>query len=102
VLFPNVFTPLKGGANNTLSRTKGSENCYFAPKTSGVEQYSLQIFNKSGLKVFESNNLSQVWDGYFRNTLLPQDAYVWKVKGVYNNGQVFEKSGSVLLMNSDF
>jgi PKD repeat protein len=98
ILFPNVFMPSRSGAN-AINSSKGVENSTFFSKTNGVDKYNIQIFNKWGVKLFESSNPDAIWDGYYKSVILPQDVYIWKVWGRYNSGKVFEKRGSVLLLN---
>jgi len=30
------------------------------------------------------------WDGRFKGTLMPQDVYVWKIFGIFENGKVWD------------
>lgn len=70
----------------------------FFPYTKGVSVYKLQIFNRWGELIFESNDLRQGWDGYYKGKLCQQDVYVWKVDMTFNNGKTFIKTGDVTLL----
>ncbi|UTW61224.1 gliding motility-associated C-terminal domain-containing protein [bacterium SCSIO 12741] len=63
-------------------------------------EYQLMIFNRWGEMVFETSDVAQGWDGYYRDTdkICIQDVYVWKVMGKYINGQRFEEAGEVTLL----
>ena len=42
--------------------------------------YSLQIFDRWGVKMFESQNPSVGWDGTYQGVIVPEDSYVWKIE----------------------
>jgi len=95
--FPTAFRPRPGGAGN--SGTIGERNdAIFKPKHRDVEQYQIQIFNRWGQLIYESNDIDEGWDGNFKGQLTPQAVYVYKVSGKYTNGREFNKAGSVLLV----
>lgn len=73
VLFfiPNAFTPDGSGQNDL-----------FSPQfISGVDIYHfrLQVFNRWGEIVFESNDPAIGWDGKYANSFVKQDIYIWKI-----------------------
>ena len=63
-----------------------------------VEEYQLKIFNRSGLLIFESNDINIGWDGYYLQKLMPQGVYVWKVRGRFAKGRSFVEMGDVTLL----
>ena len=69
------------------------------PYGEGVEQYHLEIFNKWGILLFESHDRNIGWDGYYKDKLVKEGVYVWKVSGVYNNGKDFKKVGTVVVIH---
>ena len=72
----------------------------FRPFFENVTEYTLQIFNRWGVLIFESNDLNKGWDGYFGNgNLAHQGVYVWKVTGQYADGNYFEKIGDVTFLH---
>ena len=71
--------------------------CVF-PLHLGVEEYDLQIFNKWGELLFESDDVWRGWDGYYRGALCKQDVYVWKAKARFVDGQSIVKTGDVTLL----
>ena len=62
------------------------------------QAYRLEIYNRWGEKIFESDNVGIGWDGYVNGVLAPQDVYVWKVSGTYRTGQSFRDKGSITLV----
>lgn len=89
--FPNAFTPNFDGLNDV-----------FLPKTlySGFSSYTLQVYNRWGGLVFESNDPDIGWPGTFRpgGDAAPPGLYhyVAQVKGP--RGEDLEKTGQVLLI----
>jgi gliding motility-associated-like protein len=71
VYIPNSFTPNADGNNDI-----------FKPSLVGfdTEEYNLQIFNRWGELVFETNDVEQGWDGTFKSSYNSQvGVYTWKV-----------------------
>jgi len=70
----------------------------FYPIGEGIAEYHLEIFNKWGVFLFESKDVTIGWDGYYDNKLVNEGVYVWKVTGKLNNGRQFKKVGTVLII----
>ena len=70
VYMPNAFTPNGDGLNDE-----------FKPLGYGYSDldYTLQIFNRWGEKIFESNDFNEGWNGSFRNQLCSQGIYVYRL-----------------------
>lgn len=98
IVFPNVFTPNPNNPNGGSYTIGDLTNDVFFPYTSGVTEYKLQIYNRWGELIFESLELKQGWDGWYRGKLCQQDVYVWKAFVKFNNGKTFNKSGDVTLL----
>ena len=73
-------------------------NDIFFPYSAGVIEFKIEIFNRWGEEVFESLDIKQGWDGYYRGQICQQDVYVWKANVKLNNGKMFHKSGDVTLL----
>lgn len=84
---PNAFTP--GNNSNNLLRviSKGV-----------VELKAFTVYNRWGEKVFETNNLSEGWDGRYNGSLQPMGVYMYKVQAVTQNGKTVTKLGNVTLI----
>lgn len=98
VVFPNAFTPNTDGPNGGGYTYGDLTNDVFFPYTSGVTEFKMQIFNRWGELIFESLDVKQGWDGYYRGKLCQQDVYVWKAFIKFNNGKTFNKTGDVTLL----
>ncbi len=96
--FPNAFTPNPSGPSNGGYYDNDISNDVFHPVYRGIGIYKLEIFNRWGEKIFESDNPAMGWDGYRDKKLLPMDVYVWKVTGKYKNGVPFKDAGDVTLI----
>ena len=64
----------------------------------GILSYDLKIFNRWGEMIFQSNDPKIGWDGYYRGVISPQDVYIWKVEGLYKNGDRYVDAGNVTLL----
>ena len=67
IFFPNSFTP-NGDYTNDLFEVKGYN----------IKKYQLLIYNRWGELVYESNSLSDMWDGYYKKYMVQEDVYVYK------------------------
>jgi gliding motility-associated-like protein len=76
---PNTFTPNGDGINET-----------FFGKGYGIKDYTLQIFDRWGLLLFETNNINEGWNGKYQGVESQQDVYVYQVKIV----DIFDKKHS--------
>jgi gliding motility-associated-like protein len=85
---PNVFSPDGDGTND-----------FFAFKGQGVENYSLEVYNRWGQMVYQANDLSDEWNGDYRGTPAPLGTYVYQVKAVnYTGENIIVKKGSIVLI----
>ena len=82
VVFPDAFKP-RPEASDIGGGLDEREEAYFKPKYKDVEEYNLQIFNRWGQLIFESDDVNEGWDGKYKGTLAPQAVYVWKVTGKF-------------------
>jgi PKD repeat protein len=99
IIFPNAFTPNMNGPVGGHYTPNDPDNEVFYPVLSGdILEYNLRIFNRLGYQVFESNDPSIGWDGYYENQLSSQGVFIWKVRGRFANGKTFLKSGDVTLI----
>ncbi len=89
---PNTFTPDGDGLNDV-----------FIPVLSTVDEdsYSLQIFNRWGEIIFETQDVNEGWDGITNmGTEAPTGAYVYKLKAVsdFEEVQLIESTGVIRLL----
>lgn len=89
VLMPSAFTPNSDG-NNDL----------FQGIAFDLATYNLQIYNRWGAMVYETNTIdyTQGWDGKYNGEEQEVGAYVYYVNALFNTGITFTKSGSFTLV----
>ena len=97
--FPNAFIPDTGGPTGGYYSQRTDEvNQVFHAVASGVSSYDLKIYSKEGMMVFESDDLSMGWDGYYKGQLCSPGVYIWKARGSWRNGQAIVMAGDVTLL----
>jgi gliding motility-associated-like protein len=102
IRFATVFTPNKTGEENIDVNDINSENMdrfFYPPIKEKVNNYKLQIFNRQGMLIFQSNDINTPWNGYYKGKLCPQGVYVWYVEGKYVNGKPFKQVGDITLLH---
>lgn len=87
---PNAFTPNGDGLNELL---KGFINC-------PVTEYHLQVYNRWGQKIFETNSINNGWDGKQNDKPVTVGVYIYMIQ--YKNSAsetAFKtKNGTVVLL----
>jgi gliding motility-associated-like protein len=86
VYIPKAFTPNGDGKNEG-----------FMPVMRGVRNFTLQIFNRWGQLLFESNTLNNTWDGSYRGVECKQDVYNYKLLVLSSSGEEKVYAGNVML-----
>lgn len=88
---PNVFTPQKV--------TDGFNDVFDIP-ISGHVKYDLSIFDKWGVKVFESEDDKVDWNGKVKNTGAPctEGTYYWVLKYKFKGDDKDTKIGGVVML----
>jgi len=82
---PNAFTPNGDKFNET-----------FRPIIDCIpDVYLLQIFNRWGEMVFQTENYLDAWDGTYKGNPAPMDTYIWTVNS--NNVQKAYKGDVTLI-----
>ena len=87
IWFPNAFTPNSDGLNDT-----------FHPIGTGIEKFSMQIFNRWGTMIFETSSLGIGWDGTYKGSLCPEETYVFKASYEISGGEVKKVTGTITLL----
>lgn len=89
---PNAFTPNDDGLNDT-----------FGAIGEGITEYNIQIYNRWGELIFESNDIKTQWDGNYHNEIVPMGVYVYKIsaRGPNTSGKStnsINKTGDITLV----
>jgi len=97
---PNAFTPDPNHASSGGHASNGSFNDVFLPLVKGVETFNMQIFDRWGNLIFESNDSNVGWDGYESggHTMYPSGVYVYKLTLLLSDGQRTTQIGDVTLI----
>jgi gliding motility-associated-like protein len=88
IYIPNIFSPNGDG-----------ENDFFQVYGSDWREYRMEIYNRWGGLIFESEDPNINWDGkhYKNGEDCPQAVFVYKFWGVSTVGMTFERAGNVML-----
>ena len=74
---PNAFSPNGDGKNELFEIIAQAE----------IKSFKLEIYNRSGHLIFETNNISQYWDGNINSKEAPNDVYFWQIKMQCKQGE---------------
>jgi PKD repeat protein len=97
--FPNAFIPNQDGPTGGYYSSRSDDAAHvFHPEYEGVVEYSLTIYNRAGMVVFESRDLNIGWDGYYKGKLSDPGVYIFRSRGRFSNGEQFSKSGDLTLL----
>jgi gliding motility-associated-like protein len=98
---PNAFTPsTTGPSGGRVANGAGDmNNDVFLPFVKGVEEFNMEIFDRWGNLLFESNSADTGWDGYDKNGRLMQSGvYVYKLTLRLSDGQRTTQLGDITLI----
>lgn len=84
----NAFTPNKDGFYDTWFITNG--NC--------LKKATVQVYNRYGGKVFESQDYRNDWDGTYKGKPLPDGTYYYVINYELLNGARVQKKGDVTIL----
>lgn len=98
IRFPNAFTPQNTGPTDGVYDPNSFDNDIFHPLSKGVVDYKLQVFNRWGELLFETEDVNKGWDGYYRGRLSKQDVYVWKAYARFVTGDEKRMTGDLTLL----
>lgn len=84
---PNAFTPNGDGDNDR-----------FGVSGRGIEEMTMQIYNRWGEMIFETDDLAEGWDGTFAGKALSNGVFVYKLYAKNADTDYLVKRGSVTLV----
>jgi len=98
-MFPTAFSPNTNGPGTGQYARKDPANDVFYPVVVDEPvEYQLRIFNRQGVLIFESNDISIGWDGYYKEELQQQGVYVWKARASFADGRSIVRMGDITLL----
>ena len=88
IFAPNIFTPERPSNN------------LFQIIATGITDTELDIYNREGLIIFHTTDLSVPWDGTHAGRPCPQGAYAWRLRYLADDNRVHKQEtiGTVLLI----
>lgn len=84
---PNAFSP-NGDGQNDILYVKGQD----------LKSLNFKVFNRWGELVFETNNIHNGWNGYYKGEPQEMEVYVWTLNATFSDGQAAIRSGNVTLL----
>ncbi len=88
IYFPTAFTPNGDGANET-----------FRPKYSqDLKQYHVRIYNRWGELVYESEDVNEGWNGFYKGVKQPLSVYVYYSEFTFYDGIKRSQAGNLTLL----
>jgi gliding motility-associated-like protein len=84
---PNAFTP-------------GSEpnGTFKVLRRGDATLKTFSIYNRWGLRVFETSDINKGWDGTYNGQIQPMGVYVYSIEAVTPTGHKFTKQGNITLI----
>ncbi|MBN2347697.1 MAG: gliding motility-associated C-terminal domain-containing protein [Bacteroidales bacterium] len=98
LVFPTGFTVDPASAADENYDPEEPNPYIFRPVASGIKKYKLEIYNRWGALVFETEDVNKGWNGYINGEIAKQDVYIWKVKATFTNGEPYVAAGDITLI----
>lgn len=86
--FPTAFTPNGDGLNDS-----------FGPVGEGIEEFRLVVYSKWGEILYESQRVTDKWDGNYKGKKVPFGVYHYEVLAYGKEYGEVNMSGSVAVVN---
>jgi gliding motility-associated-like protein len=87
IFAPNSFTP-NGDGTNDIFKAIGTY----------ILDYQLIIYDRWGTKLFETTDITQGWDGTYKNQPCPMDAYYFYINAQGTGSQRESIKGTIMLL----
>lgn len=83
---PNAFTPLS------------DKNNLFKPAQADVSDYRMNIYNRQGVLLFDSGDITHGWDGRSKGEVCPSGTYVYVISFRDTEGKPHTQKGTLMLL----
>jgi len=87
VYVPNSFTPNDDGKNDV-----------FMEMQEGVLGWNLELYNRWGEVIFQSQDATIGWDGKYQGSIMEEDIYYWQLTYLNPDGDAKKCTGNVFLI----
>ncbi|NUM31559.1 MAG: gliding motility-associated C-terminal domain-containing protein [Bacteroidetes bacterium] len=95
LLIANAFTPNGDGINEKI----GVKSIFVENFTDlKGRNFSFRIYNRWGEIVFETNNIDEEWDGYYRGVKAQSGVYIYKIKAMGADNHSYSIEGNISLL----
>lgn len=100
VKFPNAFKWAGAGPGDGYWKETPEDNSIFHPTVINVSEFSMIIYSRWGVKLFESNELYIGWDGFLEDgQLASEGVYVYKASVKFVDGSSAIYSGDITFLH---
>lgn len=97
--YPNAITITAGNpASEYYDINDQTDRRIFRPINKGIDKYKLEIYNRWGELIFETNEVTKGWNGFIDGKPVKQDVYVWRVTATFTNGKPYTDAGDVTVL----
>lgn len=83
---------------SAISPNNDNINDVFLCKYYGIKTFNIQIYDRWGTKIFQSDDKDFIWDGTAKGKAVPEGVYVWHAEGIGENGLRYEQVGTVTII----
>jgi gliding motility-associated-like protein len=87
IFVPNSFSPNGDGVNDKIY-----------VRSSVIYEVDFRIYNRWGELVFQTNDLTNGWDGYYKGNLSEPGVFVYYLDVICYNKEIFKKKGNITLI----
>lgn len=87
LFFPTGFSPNDDGLNDE-----------FKPGGIGIKEFHMDIYNRWGEKVFQTDDIDKGWKAYFDGRPVPADVYIYQYEAVGFTGKRYAQTGTVTVI----
>jgi hypothetical protein len=93
IVLPNIFTP--GGTMNTTFHPIGLDDDTYVNIVNNIVSSEFEVYNRWGLKVYQSENLLPRWNGVYENRPVASGTYFWIYKYKDSSLKEYKMNGFV-------
>ena len=83
---------------SALSPNEDNVNEGWKPQGFGIKKIHIWVYDRWGQKIFEAKDLDTTWNGTYKNDIVQQDVYVYKITAETYSGNKFTKVGHVTVV----
>ncbi|MEO0724031.1 MAG: PKD domain-containing protein [Bacteroidota bacterium] len=90
LMIPNAFSPNRDGVNDDF-------RAFFGDACT-PESFTLEVYNRWGGQVYQSNDPNEGWNGRFRGREHPSGVLIYWCQATFPGGATIEKKGDITLI----